>query len=59
MTFFLKLTASIFLSVFIGLGSAYVALSGAAKSGHADPASNNPYDRAAFALRDFLPGPRK
>ena len=58
MKFFLKLTASVFLAVTIGLGSAYVALYSEAKSGNPDPASRNPYERAAYALRDILPGGR-
>jgi len=58
MKFFLKLTASIFLAVIIGLGSAYMALYSTAKSGNPDPASRNPYERAAYALRDVLPGGR-
>ncbi|MES1990253.1 MAG: hypothetical protein V4441_04785 [Pseudomonadota bacterium] len=58
MMIFLKLTASVFLAVFIGLGSAYVTLYSTAKSGHSDPASSNPYERAAYALRDVLPGGR-
>ena len=58
MTFFLKLTASVFLSVAIGLGSAYVVLYSTARSGKADAASSNPYERAAYAVRDVLPGGR-
>ncbi|MDO8289736.1 MAG: hypothetical protein Q7T44_11005 [Parvibaculum sp.] len=55
MAFFLKLTASVFLSVVLGLGSAYVALY---STGKADAASSNPYERAAYAVRDLLPGGR-
>jgi hypothetical protein len=56
MKFFLKLTLSIFLSLSIGIGSAYAALWITAKSGAASRTSDNPYARAAFAARDLLPG---
>lgn len=58
MTLFLKLTVAIFLSIALGLGSAYAALYSTARSGKADAASSNPYERAAYAVRDLLPGAR-
>lgn len=56
MKFFLKLTLSIVLALTLGTGSAYFALRYTAQSGTMSATSDNPYERAAFALRDFLPG---
>lgn len=59
MTTFLKFSVSVFLAVFIGIGSAYGALWFMASGEKSDPQSDNPYARAAFAARDVLPSERK
>jgi hypothetical protein len=53
--FFLKFTLAFAIALALGLGSAYGALWFEAKSGGAGLTSENPYARAAFAVRDILP----
>jgi len=53
--FLLKLTMASSLAVILGAVSAGVALRFEAQAGGASATSQNPYARAAWTLRDFLP----
>jgi hypothetical protein len=59
LTVFLKFTAATVIATTLGLGSAYIALRFEALNGAATIASDNPYQRAAYAARDFLPDARQ
>ncbi|HEX7775642.1 MAG TPA: hypothetical protein VF449_03860 [Parvibaculum sp.] len=59
MKVFLKFTAAATIATALGLGSVYAVLRAEALSGAATVASDNPYARAAYAARDFLPDARK
>ncbi|MGB5950702.1 MAG: hypothetical protein WBG82_15400 [Parvibaculum sp.] len=55
MKFLFKLVVSASLAVILGAGSALLALYFVTASGTASATSENPYSRAAYVLRDFLP----
>ncbi|MDR3497760.1 MAG: hypothetical protein P4L72_00885 [Parvibaculum sp.] len=59
MAVFLKFTAAATIAVALGLGSAYSILRAEAQRGAASATSENPYARAAYAARDFLPDARQ
>jgi hypothetical protein len=59
LTVFLKFTAAAIVAGLLGLGSVYAVLRAEALSGAATAAGDNPYQRAAYAARDFLPDARR